>query len=150
MPTDETPTSGIEIAPGLFVPEGWLRFSFARSGGPGGQNVNKVSSKARLAISLSDLQTVLSRGTFERMKEQAAMRINDAGELHITCEESRSQHANRAACLVKLREILVEAKRVPKIRRVTKPSKGAKQRRLESKKIRGDVKRQRGSRGSED
>jgi ribosome-associated protein len=149
--TDETPLpSGIEIAPGLYVPESWLRFSFARSGGPGGQNVNKVSSKARMAVSMGDLQTVLSRGTFERLSVQAASRITDAGELVITCEESRSQHANRATCLERLREILVEAKRVPRVRRATKPSKGARQRRLESKKQRGQVKRQRGAPGGDE
>ncbi len=146
---DDIP-SGTEIAPGLFVPESWLRFSFSRSGGPGGQNVNKVSSKARMAIAMSDLQTVLSRGTFDRLGEQAAPRINDAGELVITCEESRSQHANRAACLERLRRILIEAKKIPRIRRATKPSRSAKQKRLNEKKIRGETKRSRTSRGGDE
>ena len=141
---------GLEIAPGLFVPESWLRFSFSRSGGPGGQNVNKVSSKARMAISMSDLQTVLARGTFDRLSEQAKTRINDAGELVITCEESRSQHANRATCIERLREILVEAKRIPRVRRKTKPSKSAKQKRLTEKKIRGETKRRRSVPGGQD
>ncbi len=150
MADDELPQSGIEIAPALHVPPGWLRFSFSRSGGPGGQNVNKVSSKARLAVTMADLQTVLSRGTFDRLTAQAAGRINDAGELVITCEESRSQHANRAACMERLRAMLIEAKRVPRVRRKTKPSKSAKERRLNEKKIRGQVKRHRGSAGEQD
>jgi len=146
----DEPVSGTEIAPGLFVPEGWLRFSFSRSGGPGGQNVNKVSSKARLAVLMTDLQSVLSRGTFDRLGEQQKSYINDAGELVITCEESRSQHANRAACLDRLRLFLIEAKRIPKIRRKTKPSKSSKLKRLNEKKIRGETKRKRGAPGSDD
>jgi len=148
--SDENPTpSGTEIAPGLFIPESALHFSFARSGGPGGQNVNKVSSKARLAILLADLQRILARGTYERLLVQAASRINDAGDLVITSDESRSQLANRAICLERLRNILLEAKRVPRVRRATKPSKSAKQRRLGAKKHRGEIKRGRGGVGDE-
>jgi ribosome-associated protein len=147
MPDDTPPPSGIEIAPGLFVPEAILQFSFSRSGGPGGQNVNKVSSKARLAIALKDLQPRLARGTFERLAAAAASRINDAGELVITSDESRSQHENRAICLQRLRTILLEARRVPRVRRATKPSKASKQRRLGEKKRRSEVKRGRGSVG---
>ena len=137
----------VEIAPGLLVPDALLRFSFARSSGPGGQNVNKVSSKARLHICLADLAAHASPQTVQRLVLLAgAARLNDAGDLVIVSEESRSQSANRQICLDRLRELLLEASRPVRKRRKSKPTRGSNQRRLDAKKQHGVNKRTRAQR----
>ncbi len=141
--TDELPVNVIPIAPGVSVPERLLSFSFARSSGPGGQNVNKVSSKATLLVPLADLAPHLDGGTLFRLRQIAGRMITEDGWLHITSDESRSQVANKKACIDKLRQLIIQAHARPKHRRKTKPSRGSKERRLESKKIRGDVKKRR-------
>lgn len=141
---DTPPPSGVEIAPGVRVSESDLRFEFVRSSGPGGQNVNKVASKARLEVSLDVLRAKLRPRLIDRLIALAGSRVTDAGVVMITSDDSRSQQANRKACLDRLRELIVEAMRVPKVRRKTKPSKGSKLRRLESKKQRGQIKKERG------
>jgi ribosome-associated protein len=153
---------GVEIAPGVTVPESALRFSYARSAGPGGQNVNKLATKAELRIALADLP--LSRRALERLRDLAGRRIageqvvegeegeqiTEGGELVITSQSERSQSRNRAECLEKLRELIVRARAEPKVRRPTRPSRGAVQRRLEAKRARSRIKRTRGRGGEED
>lgn len=156
-PPDPAPTRGVAIAPGISVPEGLLQWQYSRSGGPGGQNVNKVSTKAELRIAVDALP--LSPRVRRRLRELAGRRIAGSetvideltgqsrergGELILTSESERSQSGNRAECLARLRELLVQAMAVPKVRRKTKPSKASKQRRLDEKKRRGDIKRGRG------
>ena len=116
-----------------------MRFQFARSGGPGGQNVNKLNTKAELWVPLGALRG-LSHRALDRLRALAGRRLTTADELHITAETERSQEANRAAVLDRLRELIVRAKHEPKPRKKTKPSYGAKQRRLASKKRRGEIK----------
>ncbi|MBC7835002.1 MAG: aminoacyl-tRNA hydrolase [Phycisphaerales bacterium] len=130
------------MAPHVYVPEGVLAFSYSRSGGPGGQNVNKVSSKAELRLALH--QIPISARARARLARLAGRRLTDEGELILTCEEDRSQSRNRAACFDKLRELIVQALMEPKVRRKTKPSKGSVQRRLDEKKTRARTKRGRG------
>src|SRR3954453_1295175 len=121
---------GDELAPGVRVPESALRFQFARSGGPGGQNVNKVNTKAELWVRLDGI-TGLSPRAMARLRDLAGRRVTDAGEIHLSAETERRQQANRAAALERLRELIVAAQREPKVRRKTCPSRAAKQRRLE-------------------
>ncbi len=132
----------IRLAPGVRVPVSVLRFQFARSGGPGGQNVNKLNTKAELWIALSDLGE-LNPIALERLRKFAGRRITANDELHITSESERTQERNREEALERLRELLVRAVTVPKKRRATKPSKAAKQRRLQSKKRRSEIKSRR-------
>lgn len=141
---------GVEVAPRVFLAESDLRFTFSRSSGPGGQNVNKLSTKARLAVSLALLEAKIGHAAMAHLIELAGpARLTDAGDLTLVCEESRSQQANRRACLDRLREMLVEAMRPRRHRRATRPTRGSKQRRLQSKKQRGDLKRQRGGASDE-
>jgi ribosome-associated protein len=133
------PDGGIEVAPGVRVAETAMRFQFARSGGPGGQNVNKLNTKAELWIPLNALHG-LSHRALDRLRTLAGRRLTTSDELHLTAETERSQESNRAAVLDRLRELIVQAKHEPKPRKKTKPSYGAKQRRLASKKRRGELK----------
>jgi ribosome-associated protein len=123
----------MEITDTLAIPDDELLFSFARSGGPGGQNVNKVASKAVLHWNLS-ANTTLPPDVKERLRAREANRITTEGELVIQSQRSRDQGKNIEDCRAKLREMVVRALHVPRPRRPTKPSKGSRQRRLADKK----------------
>lgn len=133
----------ILIGDDIRVPEAAIEERFIRASGPGGQNVNKVSSAAELRVALASIEGLDERA-LERLRALAGRRINAAGELVLRAETSRSQHENRAICLDKLKEIVSSAARRPKFRRATKPTRGSKERRLEQKSQRSAVKRQRG------
>lgn len=147
---------GVEVAPGVRVPVVALRFAFARSSGPGGQNVNKLETKAELRIDVDDIP--ISGRARNRLRSQAGDRVigsetyigedgrshTRGGELIITAQEHRSQSQNKSACMEKLREMIVQAMAEPKVRRKTKPSRGSIERRIEGKKRRSDIKRGRG------
>ncbi len=152
---------GAEVAPGVRVPVVALRFAFARSSGPGGQNVNKLETKAELRIDVEQLP--ISGRAKNRLRTQAGDRVigsetyigedgrshTRGGELIITAQEHRSQSQNKSACLEKLREMIVRAMAEPKVRRKTKPSRGSIERRIEGKKRRSDIKRGRGGSGDD-
>ena len=141
---DEPSDNEISIAPGVYLPASALRFTFSRSGGPGGQNVNKLSTKATLRVQVSDLVNVLPAWALKRLLIHAGSRLTADGErIVIHDSSSRSQHANRQACLGKLRMMLVEALNRPKRRRPTKPSRAAIQRRLDNKRHRARLKTER-------
>jgi ribosome-associated protein len=151
VPTGEGEGEGlgsVTLAPGVTVPAGVVRFEFARSSGPGGQNVNKRSTKAELRVSPRALP--LSAGALARLVEGARGYVTDAGELLIVCDEHRSQGQNKAACLERLRGLIVAAQAVPKRRIKTRPSRGSNERRLEAKKNRAGHKRGRGRAGGEE
>lgn len=139
-------TSTTSVAPGVDLPEAALSFTFSRSSGPGGQNVNKVNSKATLTVPLDALQGVLPPYAIHRLEIVGSRYLTQEG-LQISASESRSQLTNRRVCLQRLREVLVEAMRRPKIRKKTKPSARAVQRRLDAKKHRSKLKATRRSRG---
>jgi ribosome-associated protein len=129
------------IAPGVYVPESALEFSFSSSSGPGGQNVNKRATKATLRLGLLNLP--IPGDALERLRGLGSHFITGEGELLIQCDEHRSQERNREGCLERLRELLVAALRRPKVRRATRPTRGSKERRLTEKKQRGETKRRR-------
>ena len=135
---------GLEVAPGVFAPPSTWRFQFARSGGPGGQNVNKVNSKAELWVHVDSL-TGLTPGARQRLRHAAGRRLTTADEIHLVSETERGQEGNRAAVLQRLREMIIQARVEPKARRKTRPSRAAKARRLEGKKRRSEIKQNRRS-----
>eukprot|EP00752_Nemacystus_decipiens_P016633 g14873.t1 len=140
MPTPANKTT--PLAPGIELPEAALSFTFSRSSGPGGQNVNKVNSRATLTIRLDDLHEALPPYARHRLAVVASRYLSQ-DTLQISASDSRSQIANRRACMDRLREVLVEALRRPKVRKKTRPSARAVQRRLDAKKHRSQVKARR-------
>ena len=138
-PPRVAPPDAAEVVPGVRLAESAMRFRYARSSGPGGQNVNKVNTKAELWVPLDALYGLGDRG-MARLRQMAGKRLTTAGEIHIASDTERTQEANRAAVLQRLRDLLAQAAREPKVRRKTKPSRAARQRRLESKRRRSDVK----------
>lgn len=139
MSVDESDPPTNEVAPGVIVAPGGLRLQYARSAGPGGQNVNKVNSRAELWVKIDALIGLTPRAK-QRLRALAGSRLTLDNELHLRSDENRSQESNRKAVLDRLRDMIVQACVEPKIRRKTKPSYGAKQRRLESKRRRSEIK----------
>lgn len=131
-----------EMVPGVRVPESAMRFQYSRSGGPGGQNVNKVNTKAELWVRVSAI-TGLSERAAGRLRTMAGKRLTAAGEIHIVAETERTQEGNRSAVLDRLRALLSAAAHEPRPRRKTRPSRAAKRRRLESKRHKSDIKSKR-------
>lgn len=123
----------LEVNERIRIPDDEFQWSYARSGGPGGQNVNKVASKAvlrwDLAASLSVPEDVKAR-----LRAQQPSRMTVEGEMLVTSERFRDQERNRQDCLEKLGAMLLQAAVVPKARKKTKVSKGAKRARLADKK----------------
>lgn len=132
---------GLEIAPGVLIPEDAVRFAYSSSAGPGGQNVNKRATKAELRVALADLP--LPPDAAERLRGLAGRRLTDGGEIVLSSDEHRSQARNRSECLDRLRNLVVRALVRPKSRRKTRPSRGAVERRLREKKSRGETKSRR-------
>jgi ribosome-associated protein len=123
----------------LSIPEGELSWSFVRSGGPGGQNVNKVASKAVLRWRLGE-NTTLPEEVKARLRGQQRRRITAEGELIVTAQAHRDQERNRQECVEKLQAMVRAALEAPKPRRPTRPTRGSKRRRLAEKRHRSAVK----------
>ena len=132
----------VHLGPGVHVTEGALAFSQSRSGGPGGQHVNKTESKVELRVALTAIHGLSLRAA-ERLADLAGERLTADGELILVCEETRSQRRNRELVIERLCDLVRDARAVPKIRRPTKPSWGSKQRRLGDKSARSEIKQQR-------
>lgn len=122
-----------QITEFLQIPEEELHWSYSRAGGPGGQNVNKVSSKATLRWSYL-AHPALPMEAKLRIQRTFPAYCTSEGELLISSQEYRDQPRNRERCVEKLRHILVVGLTKPKLRKATKPSRGANRRRLEAKK----------------
>ena len=116
-----------------------FEFRVSRSGGPGGQNVNKVSSKVELRFHVAGSE-LLTEGEKARIQEKLANHITNEGYLQLICQEGRSQLANKETCIKKFYELLRHAFTRQKIRRPTKPSRAARQDRLTGKKQQSDKK----------
>lgn len=146
-PDDQPLGRHVRLAPGVEVHTGVLDWAFSRASGPGGQNVNKVSTRAELRVRLADLP--LSDRVRARLAEQAGRKLIDDGFIVIVAQEHRSQSMNKEECLERLSAMILQAMIEPKVRRATKPSRGSKMRRLEAKKVRGNIKCGRRSGGEE-
>jgi ribosome-associated protein len=123
----------LHVTSSLAIPFDELSFSFALSSGPGGQNVNKVNSKAILAWNIMESPSI-SAAVRSRFLKHFGKRVTARGEILIASQSYRDQARNKEACLAKLLAMMQEAARPPKRRIATKPSKAAVERRLESKK----------------
>jgi ribosome-associated protein len=138
------PNDALVITSTIWVPATGMRIQFARSSGPGGQHVNKVNTKAELWVTV-DAIVGISPDAAVRLRRLAGRRLTAAGEIHLIAEASRSQETNRGDAIERFVELVKSALHAPKPRRRTKPSKAAKQRRIESKKRRGQTKANRRS-----
>jgi ribosome-associated protein len=135
--------SQIELAPGVVVPSAMLRFQFARSSGPGGQNVNKRSTRVSLVVQMHDLRQRMPADAVRRVQRLAGHQFL-GDRLMISADSTRYQAQNRQICIDKLRQLISKAMVKPKKRKRTRPTRASKERRIENKKRRGERKRQRG------
>ena len=135
-----TPTTSLRVTEFLSIPLEEFRFEFARSGGPGGQNVNKVSSKAVLRWTPSTSPS-LPAPVRDRLLRTVSSRLTKEGELLVTSQLTRDQSRNIDDCLDKLRELVLAAARPPRPRRPSRPTLASKVRRVESKLRRSTTKR---------
>lgn len=134
----------IEVNPSLRIPGDELVVEFSRATGPGGQHVNKVETRVTLCFDI-EASSVLSQQQRDRLRERLASRMNKEGVLRVSCEEARSQVANRELVRERFADLLREALVTPKKRIPTKATRSSKRKRLDEKRRRGDVKRGRGS-----
>jgi ribosome-associated protein len=124
----------------LTIPAGELRFRFTRSGGPGGQNVNKVETRVELQFDVRHSPS-LTEEQRERILAGLSSRIDREGSLRVVSQESRSQHQNRLQAMEKFTELLRRALQPRKKRKATRVTRSAHERRQEKKKQRGEVKK---------
>jgi ribosome-associated protein len=137
------------ITPDIVIPDEELEWKFIRSSGPGGQNVNKVSSAAQLRFLLPQ-NSSLPVNVRNRLRRLAGQKLIDDGSILFKSMSERSQEGNRRAALGRLEALIRAALVEPKIRRKTRPTKASKERRIDSKKRRGATKSGRGSAGGWD
>jgi ribosome-associated protein len=138
----------LRIARDFSIDENDLDISFVRASGPGGQNVNKLSTAVQLR--LDTRRIALPADAQARLIRLAGQRMTKDGVIVIHAQRFRTQERNRMDAIDRLIGLLREAMTRPVPRRPTRPTLGSKQRRLEGKKRRSDIKSRRGSRGFED
>jgi ribosome-associated protein len=125
------------------IPESEYTLSYVRSPGPGGQNVNKVSSACELRFRVN-ATSLLDEAARERLRTLAGRRLTQNDEIVIAAHRHRGQEANRRDAIERLERLIEQARHVPKPRKKTRPSRAAKARRLEGKRIKQAKKRLRG------
>jgi ribosome-associated protein len=135
-------SDGIRVHNEIVIPLSEIRLSYVCAGGPGGQNVNKVASKAVLRFNLRGSPS-LPDPARRRALARLASRLTNAGELVLASGTYRDQPRNREAVLERLRALLAAAVRVPRPRKRTRPPRAAKERRLAIKRARSEIKRAR-------
>ena len=132
----------LEITPALFLPLVELDYRATRSGGPGGQHVNTSSTRIEVWWDVRS-SLALTEDQRARLLERLSRRLDGEGRLRVVASESRSQLRNREAATERLRELVASALAVPKPRKRTRPSRAAKAARLEAKRRRSALKRDR-------
>jgi ribosome-associated protein len=137
-----TAPSPLRINSNIEIPRSELRFTFVRSSGPGGQNVNKVASKAVLRWDVARSPSI-SDPVRERFLSQNKRRVNDRGELLLASQRFRDQAKNVVDCLDKLRTLVLAAAVEPRVRRKTRLPKAAKEARLRQKRAVAEKKQRR-------
>ena len=132
----------LEVTPNVVIPDTDLSFAFVRASGPGGQNVNKVSSAVQLRFDMAG-STALSDAVKGRLRALAGRRVTDDGAILIIARNQRSQDHNRREALERLTELIQRALVIPKARKATKPTRASRERRLEGKSHQQRTKQQR-------
>jgi len=135
-------TTVLEVSAELRLPLTELEYRATRSGGPGGQHVNTSSTRVELSWDVAGSPTLTSEQR-ARLLERLANRLDGTGRLRLVSSTSRSQLRNREEVTERLRRLLAEGLRVPKVRKRTKPPRAAKAARLERKRRRSATKRDR-------
>lgn len=138
----------IRVTRDITIDEKDLDIAFVRASGPGGQNVNKLSTAAQLRLDVNRI--VLAPDVLTRLTALAGQRMTKDGVIVIHAQRFRTQERNRADAIDRLLDLLREAAIRPKPRRATRPTLGSKIRRLDGKKRRSDVKAKRNTRGFDD
>lgn len=126
----------------LQIPASELSLSFARSAGPGGQNVNKVNTKAILRWNFDQTQSLPEEITI-RFRQKYSQRINNVGEVVLSSDRHRNQLQNINDCYEKLRQLILAATIVPRARKKSRPTRGAIEQRLKSKRHSAERKKRR-------
>ncbi len=126
----------------ISIPDTEFEWSFSRSSGPGGQNVNKVSSKATLFWNVTK-SPCLPEVVRQRFLEAFSNKINKQGQLVIASQRFRDQPRNMRACLEKLRDLLLQVEATPRRRKKTRPPRSATERRLNNKQAHAEKKQRR-------
>ncbi len=139
----------IRVTPTIALDDSEIEERFIRASGPGGQNVNKVATAVQLRFNV-DASAALDPDTRLRLKQLAGRRINREGVIVITAERFRTRERNRADALERLVDLIRRAAQRPKMRRATRPSRGQREARLDTKARRAQLKRLRGPRPAED
>jgi len=137
----------IEITPTFSIDEGELEFAFVRASGPSEQNVNKVATAVQLRFDVG--HSSLPEDAKARLKHLAGKKLTSEGILLIEAKTFRTQEQNREDALQRLIDLLQRAFHKPKTRTKTRPTKASKEKRLKSKKVRGEIKKIRQSKSFE-
>jgi ribosome-associated protein len=143
------PMQDLVVRPDLSIPERELVWAAVRSSGPGGQNVNKVSSKVELRFDF-EASCALTHSVKIRLRGLAVHRLDGDGRILIVSQITRNQPQNLEDARQRLAELIVRALVVPKKRRPTKPSKAAKRRRVENKRVQSQKKQSRARKPHDD
>lgn len=124
----------LRVSRRVAIPLEELEFTYARSGGPGGQNVNKVASKTHLRWRTANTSVVLPLGTLDRLKASYPSRFTNEGDILLVAQTHRDQERNRQECLDKLVDMIRQCLQAPTPRKKTKPTWGSQLRRMDAKR----------------